>query len=118
MRSHQFRRATRLHAAMITFAVLATFSTVRADAEETPSPQVVSAGSLPKDCKSLGEVAVEHMDPSPREEEAQRRAILEAKGLGATHLVTGNLYACGGHSICYEGTAYRCPAVAPPSQGK
>jgi hypothetical protein len=118
MPSHQFGRATQLHAAMIAFAVLTAISTVRTGAEETPLPQVVSAGSLPKDCKSLGEVTGKHSDHGPREEVAQEYAVREAKGLGATHVVTDTVYPCGGNSICYEGKAYRCPSAAPASSGK
>ena len=118
MRSHRLRRATRLPPAMITFAFLTALSIVRAGAEETSSPQVVSAQSLPKDCKALGEVTGKHMETAPREEEAQRYAIDEAKRLGATHVVTVNIYACGGFEICYEGKAYRCPAASAPAQGK
>jgi hypothetical protein len=103
---------------MITFAVLAAISTVRTGAEETPLPQVVSAGSLPRDCKSLGEVTGKHADHGPREEVAQDFAVREAKDLGATHVVTDTIYRCGGNSICYEGTAYRCPSAAPATPAK
>jgi hypothetical protein len=112
MRTHQLGRATPLHAAMITFAVLAALSTVRAGAEDTPSPQVVSAA--PKDCKDLGEVS----GKMGTEKKAQDQAERDARDLGATHLVVANIYHCGGYDVCYEGKACRCPSAAPASPGK
>ena len=116
MPSHQFRRATQLHAAMITFAVLAAISTVRAGAEETPLPQVVSAA--PKDCKDLGEVSGKVTGGPGKEEKGQVQAVKDARDLGATHLVVANIYSCSPYDICYEGNAYRCPSAAPASPGK
>lgn len=112
MPSPHFRRATQLHAAMITFAVLAALSTVRTGAEDTPSPQVVSA--VPKDCKDLGEVS----GKMGTEKKAQDQAVRDARDLGATHLVDPNIYRCSAYDVCYEGKAYRCPSAAPASPGK
>ena len=112
MPSPKFRRATQLHAAMITFAVLAAFSTVRTGAEDTPSPQVVSA--VPKDCKDLGEVS----GNMGTEQKAQDQVVRDARDLGATHLVVANIYRCSAYNVCYEGKAYRCPSATPASPGK
>lgn len=116
MPSPIFRWATQLHAAMLTFAVLAAISTVRAGAEETPLPQVVSAA--PKDCKDLGEVSGKATGSFGKEEKGQVQAVKDARDLGATHLVLGNIYSCSPYDICYEGKAYRCPSAAPASPGK
>jgi hypothetical protein len=97
---------------MITFAVLAAVSTVRTGAEDTPSPQVVSA--VPKDCKDLGEVS----GKMGTEQKAQDQAVRDARDLGATHLVVANIYRCSGYDVCYEGKAYRCPSAAAASPGK
>ena len=112
MPSPRLRRATQLHAAMITFAVLAALSTVRTGAEDTPSPQVVSA--VPKDCKDLGEVS----GKMGTEQKAQDQAVRDARDLGATHLVVANIYRCSAYNVCYEGKAYRCPSATPASPGK
>jgi len=116
MSFRNFRRATQLHAAMITFAVLAAVSTVRTGAEDTPSPQVVSAA--PKDCKDLGEVSGKVPGTFGNEKKGQDQAARDARDLGATHLVVGNIYSCSPYDVCYEGKAYRCPSAAPASPGK
>jgi hypothetical protein len=116
MPSPMFGRATQLHAAMLTFAVLAAMSAVRARAEEPPLPQVVSAA--PKDCKDLGEVSGKVPGSFGKEEKGQVQAVKDARDLGATHLVVTDVASCSPYDICYEGKAYRCPSAAPASPGK
>lgn len=116
MRFNRSEKLKRLLSALITFAGLAALSTVRAADEVRPSPQVVSA--VPKDCKDLGEVSGKHADNSPSEEKAQAQAIREATKMGATHLVFDSVIRCTAYTMCYEATAYRCPADAPVSPAK
>jgi hypothetical protein len=98
--------------------VLLGAAPTRAGAAEAARPQVVPAQSLPKDCKPLGEVKGKHSNESPREEAAQEDAVLEARDLGATHVVTGDIWRCSSHSICYEGKAYRCSTDIPAAPAK
>jgi hypothetical protein len=118
MQIYFFRRLALVRSTAMALVALMAVASTGAGAAEDAKPQVVSAGSLPKDCKALGEVTGRHAAESPSQEEAERDAVREAKGLGATHVVTDTAYRCGGNSFCYEGKAYRCPSAAPASPGK
>jgi hypothetical protein len=98
-------------------ALLAVAST-HAGAVDGSKPQVVAAGSLPGNCKALGEVNGRHANETPREEEAQADAVIDARKMGATHVVTVDIWRCGGSSICYEGKAYSCPSGTPAAPAK
>ncbi len=82
-----------------------------ARAADGAEPVVVpDPSALPQGCVSLGDVSGRHGDEPPRPERAQADALQEARQKGATHVVTGSAYRCGGNSFCFEGVAYRCPA--------
>jgi len=88
-------------------------------AAEDASGELVTVGSSPPGCKSLGAVEGTHYHESPNTVLAKESALRQAKALGATHVQfidekSGLIN--GPYEVSYSVVAYRCPAPASAPQ--